>query len=70
MKVEVKKAGRQRKWTSITKLVKAMLKENEVAESKAILRKVKEFFPKSKCNDRHVSWYRVAYKKGKLKGVK
>ena len=70
MKAKAKKAGGQRKWSSITRLVKESLREDESIKYDAIMRLVKRFFPESRFNERHWSWYKTSYRKGALKGVK
>lgn len=66
MKVKLNKV----KHASITSLMKALLKKSPVVDYKAVLKEVKSFFPESKFNERHFSWYKSAYKRGVLKGVR
>ena len=62
--------GRKPKYSTITGLMKALLGRHPEAKFEATEREVKRLFRKSKFDRRHFSWYRCAFNKGKLKGVR
>lgn len=53
---------------SITILVKEKLAKDPEIKYAAIKAQVVKFFPESKFNERHFSWYKSAFKRGVLKG--
>lgn len=55
---------------SITLLIKEELTKDPEINYSGIKSKVHKFFPESKFNERHFSWYKSAFKRGILKGVK
>jgi len=58
------------KYGSITALMKALLKTEAKNSYEKTLKEVKSFFPESKFNERHFSWYKSAFKRGALKGIR
>ncbi len=58
------------KFGSITGLMKETLKQRPEIKFEQALSIVKRSFPSSRFNERHLSWYKSAYKRGVLKGVR
>lgn len=58
------------KYPSITVMIKQKLAENPEVKYSAVKTIVTKFFPESKFNERHFSWYKSAFKRGILKGVR
>ena len=58
------------KYASITRLMKELFKRHPEAKFEAAEKEVKALFKVSKFDRRHFSWYRCAFKRGALKGVR
>ena len=62
--------SRKPKYGSITKLMKELFKRHPEAKFEAAEKEVRVLFKASKFDRRHFSWYRCAFKRGALKGVR
>lgn len=59
-----------KRYSSITVMMKEVLRKEPEMSFKKAISLVKRFFPRSRFNERHLSWYKSALKRGALKGVR
>lgn len=62
--------SKQGKYNSITSLMKALIKAKPEIGVEEATKEVKKFFPGSRFNKLHLSWYKSAFKRGVLKGAR